>query len=241
MNEGFLYNRLQHRNVLKFRGVYMNEIRFNTGFDESSEDRSLKRDNDEEEKDQTNKLNLGSNQKGVSYQVGIITEVYSHISLNQYLSFYASRGVQVHEDIVWSILIQLSDVMSTCQKQGFWHHELNPHTIFVREDHKTLALSYFGKAKLIGIIKKEQIRYLAPNQLENSQNDSKGVFEHTCKDDVYSVGCIVAAICAIGETNQEIIHQYQLLNKDQSGDHLKIILDYIKSRGYSQQLTDILA
>jgi hypothetical protein len=35
-------------------------------------------------------------------------------------------------------------------------------------------LSYFGKAKLIGIIKKEQIRYLAPNLLENSEKDDSG-------------------------------------------------------------------
>ena len=62
--------------------------------------------------------------------------------------------------------------MSTCEKSGFWHHELNPQTIFVRDDHKTLALSYFGKAKLIDIIKKETIRYLAPALLEHSEKES---------------------------------------------------------------------
>jgi len=80
---------------------------------------------------------------------------------------------------------------------------MNPSTIFVRNDHKTLALSYFGKAKLLDMIKNSTIRYLSPALIENSEKfnvQNEGARDRNCKDDVFSIGCIIAAICAIGET-----------------------------------------
>jgi hypothetical protein len=32
LNEGFLYNGIQHKNTLKFYGCYLNEVTFSTGF-----------------------------------------------------------------------------------------------------------------------------------------------------------------------------------------------------------------
>jgi len=74
-------------------------------------------------------------------------------------------------------MLQVTDLLSTCQKKGIQHHDLRPQSIFVRNDYKTLALGYFGEAKFMGkrFFSKEALRYLSPKLMASTS----GTFEMT--------------------------------------------------------------
>jgi serine/threonine protein kinase len=138
---------------------------------------------------------------------------------------------------VWLIIIQLTDVLSHCTKLGFWHYNIRPDTVFVREDHKTLCLSYFGKAKFIEYYSKDSIRYLAPTvlaQMESAKNESDK--KRTSKDDVFSVGYTIAEMCLTGA----VLPYVTALNKDSTGDNLNKILNKLQEGGYSKNLLNFI-
>jgi hypothetical protein len=81
---------------------------------------------------------------------------------------------------------------------------LRPSSIFVRKDHKTLALSYLGSAKFIGkqFYNKESFGYLAPKLIacfgESLKEEETHKHVKTFKDDVYSLGITLLELALIG-------------------------------------------
>ena len=147
LNEGFLYNGLTHKNLLKFYGCYLNEVTFQSNFYEDDNEKDQEEESDIKISLQDTNIISGS---GVTYQVGLITESFNDINLASYFNYFASKTSAVSEDKIWLVLTQLTDLLSVCQKKGIQHNDIRPHSIFVRPDHKTCALSYFGSAKFMG-------------------------------------------------------------------------------------------
>ena len=89
LNEGFLYDGLRHKNLLKFYGCYLNEVTFQTDF---YTDDNEKEEDDENESDKISfKKGEGLNNRGVTYQVGLITEEFQQTSLYSYFSYFQEK------------------------------------------------------------------------------------------------------------------------------------------------------
>lgn len=212
----------------------MNEVQFSTEFFDGEDKAEEEEDKDEKPVADQSQITLG---KGYSYQIGIITEIFTHTTLQAYLNFFYEKDMPIPEDKAWLIIIQLTDVLAHCTKLGFWHCNIRPDTVFVRGDHKTLTLSYFGKAKFIDYYSKDCIRYLAPTilaQMESSKSESDK--KRTSKDDVFSVGYTIAEMCLTGA----VLPYVTALNKDSTGENLKKILHKLQTGGYSEHLLKYL-
>ena len=87
----------------------MDEIKFSGEFQESNE----KEEEEDKWQDELGQLSLG---KGVSYQIGIITEMFQHRKLQAYLNYFSKEGktTPIPEDKIWLILIQMAEVLSFC-------------------------------------------------------------------------------------------------------------------------------
>lgn len=204
LNEGFFYDGITHKNLLKFYGCYLNEVNFLTDFYTDDNEK----EEDEENNENENKISLkkleGLNNRGVTYQVGLITEEFQQTSLYSYFSYFQEKDRQISEHKLWSVLVQLASLLSTCQDNGVQHNDLRPSSIFVRKDHKTLALSYLGSAKFIGkwFYNKEGFGYLAPKLIacfgESLREEELHKHERTYKDDVYSLGISLLELALIG-------------------------------------------
>lgn len=101
LNEGFLYNGITHKNLLKFYGCYLNEVSFQSTFYESENDKDP--EEEVELKLELEDKNMISG-TGITYQVGLITESFQDINLFSYFNYFAHKANAVNEDKIWLIL-----------------------------------------------------------------------------------------------------------------------------------------
>ena len=56
----------------------------------------------------------------------MITELFADINLSSYFRYFSSKTTPVPEEKVWTVLLQMTDLMSYCQKKGIMHNDLRP-------------------------------------------------------------------------------------------------------------------
>ncbi len=96
LNDGFLYDGIQHKNLLKFYGCYLNEVTFQTDFlndeNEDEDDNLALKDAPKDSKiSLKNMEGHGSAKSNVTYQVGLITEEFQHSSLQSYFTYFQEK------------------------------------------------------------------------------------------------------------------------------------------------------
>jgi len=199
LRDAFLYSSMKHKNVLDFNGCFLNEIA------EVSEE----------------------SQK--TFQVGIITENYSHSTLAQLIEAKRVPGHKFSEAEIWRILSQLVDVLSYCQSHDVYHMDIRPDNIFI-DDQNNIKISYFGEAKFRNYLHyhKTMTNFLAPNKVEIFEKDSKRVSANTAKEDLYSLGLTILNLLYKGSTYD--------INRDKSGEKLGAILTGNVRKEYSETL-----
>lgn len=161
----------------------------------------------------------------VTYQVGLISEMFKHVTLQAYFNFFKNKAEPIAEDKIWLLLVQIAEVLAFCQKKGVQHHDVRPSNIFIREDHKTIALSYFGKAKFKDIFNKDSVRFLAPKLYAQAEEVTQQEIQRHYKDDVYSLGLTLMDTCLLGgEVSLSVYADLHGLNKDVTGEKLSNLL-----------------
>ena len=99
---------------------------------------------------------------------------------------------------MWSLLLQLVNLLQTCEAMGVVHADLKPQFIYLKNN-KEIALSFFGNAKL-GTgrsLDKEGVAYLSPKLLK-ARNEHSSTSKSS-KDDIYALGITLGGLVLNGQ------------------------------------------